>query len=257
VPPPPVRDESSAPALHREQLLWRQLTSACCIFAWRLARAGRFADSLGLLKKAEEVTEDERSPFVDRRELRAFYLDGFAHYYYRRNKGNAALDYAQKALRLHMQLGQWVHAAQTTLHVAAILYKLQRYDDCLRKLGKILVMVERGQLEDGGVSSQKIALVAVCYHNVAVTQLNLGQFQEACIASQNGRRLARLSLAYSNRWVEHMEYTHKMALAALCREQEFADVLRAQQAAGKKTGKAVPEPTTVHLSRELTATMFT
>ena len=105
VPPPPVRDESSAPALHREQLLWRQLTSACCIFAWRLARAGRFADSLGLLKKAEEVTEDERSPFVDRRELRAFYLDGFAHYYYRRNKGNAALDYAQKALRLHMQLG--------------------------------------------------------------------------------------------------------------------------------------------------------
>lgn len=255
VPPPPEREETGR-ALRREQLLWRQLCSACCIFAWRLTRAGRFADALGLLKKAEEVTEDERSPFEDRRELRAFYLDGYAHYYYRRNKGNAALDYAQKALRLHMQLGQWVHAAQCTLHVASILYKLQKYDGCLHKLGKVLVMVERGQLEDGGVSSQKIALVAVCYHNVAVTQLNIGQFQEACIASQNGRRLARLSLAYCNRWVEHMEHTHRQSLAALCREQEFADVLRAQQAQGGAKSAATA-PATQHLSAELTQSMYT
>lgn len=42
---------------------------------------------------------------------------------------------------------------------------------------------------------------------------------EACVSSQNGRRLARLCLSYSNRWLHSFEGTHKLALA------EFARVL--------------------------------
>ena len=39
------------------------------------------------------------------------------------------------------------------------------------------------------------------YHNIAVEQLLLSRVHEACVSSQNARRLAKLSLSYSNRWV--------------------------------------------------------
>lgn len=35
------------------------------------------------------------------------------------------------------------------------------------------------------------------------------------MASQNARRLARLSLSYSNRYLRHFEATHRSCLAAL------------------------------------------
>ena len=40
---------------------------------------------------------------------------------------------------------------------------------------------------------------------------------EACMSSQNARRLARLCLSYSNRWLRSFEGTHKLALAELAR----------------------------------------
>ncbi len=45
---------------------------------------------------------------------------------------------------------------------------------------------------------------------------------EACVSSQNGRRLARLSLSYSNRWLKQFESTHAGALAALSSEKDIA-----------------------------------
>ena len=38
---------------------------------------------------------------------------------------------------------------------------------------QVLTMVETGQLEVGGTQPQKLCLVAVCYHNIAVEQLIL------------------------------------------------------------------------------------
>ncbi len=37
------------------------------------------------------------------------------------------------------------------------------------------------------------------------------------MSSQNARRLARLCLSYSNRWLHSFEGTHKLALAELAR----------------------------------------
>jgi hypothetical protein len=55
-------------------------------------------------------------------------------------------------------------------------------------------------------------MVAVAYHNLAVAQLALENFQQACVSSQNARRLARLSLSYSNGWMLRFDATHKAAL---------------------------------------------
>lgn len=42
------------------------------------------------------------------------------------------------------------------------------------------------------------------------------------MSSQNARRLARLCLSYSNRWLHSFEGTHKLALAELGRAQPSA-----------------------------------
>lgn len=38
---------------------------------------------------------------------------------------------------------------------------------------------------------------------------------EACVSAQNARRLARLCLSYSTRFLKNFEYTHQVALEEL------------------------------------------
>eukprot|EP00752_Nemacystus_decipiens_P002057 g1969.t1 len=134
-----------------------------------------------------------------------------------RGKSSAALDYVQRAMKTHARMRDWGHVTKCHLHSSVILSKLNRHDEALRCLGQVLAMVEEGNLDVGGNSPQKLCLVAICYHNMAVEQLILRHAGEACMSSQNARRLARLCLSYSNRWLHSFEGTHKLALAELAR----------------------------------------
>ena len=42
-----------------------------------------------------------------------------------------------------------------------------------------------------------------------------GGTSEACVSAQNARRLARLCLSYSTRFLKNFEYTHQVALEEL------------------------------------------
>ena len=147
-----------------------------------------------------------------------------SYYYYKRGKPHAALQYAEKAMKLHFRLKQWEHVAKCHLHSGAILSKLQRHDEAIRAMGQVLKMVEDERLESGGPSSQKICLIAITYHNIAVEQLLLSRVMEACVSSQNARRLARLSLSYSNRWIKNFESTHRLALVALSTQKKCVQI---------------------------------
>ncbi|CAM9282676.1 unnamed protein product [Ascophyllum nodosum] len=120
-------------------------------------------------------------------------------------------------MRVHARTEDWGHVAKCHLHSAVVLSRLNRHDEALRCLGQVLSMVQEGKLDVGGNSPQKLCLVAICYHNIAVEQLILRHAGEACMSSQNARRLARLCLSYSNRWLHSFEGTHKLALAELAR----------------------------------------
>ena len=82
-----------------------------------------------------------------------------------------------------------------------------------------------------GISAQKISLVAVCYHNIAVEELHLARVSAACLASQNARRLAKLSLSYSNRWLRHFDATHEAALIALSTQKKVREALQTKKQA--------------------------
>ncbi|CAM9999650.1 unnamed protein product, partial [Choristocarpus tenellus] len=72
-------------------------------------------------------------------EIRAYVLDAYALYYYKRGKSSAALDFVQKSMKTHarMQAGDWGHVAKCHLHSAAVLSRLNRHDEALRCLGQV------------------------------------------------------------------------------------------------------------------------
>ena len=237
-------------------LVWRQLAVTANVFGLKLIDEKRFSQAMQMLKNATRIMDMETSDSGEgggggqttlspqhRNELRAFIQDSYAYYYYRRGKSAAALQYAQKSMRIHVRLRAWEHVAKCHLHIGAILSRLRRHDEAIRAMGQVLLMVEDGRLESGGASAQKICLVAVTYHNIAAEQLLLSRIHEACVSSQNARRLARLSLSYSNRWLKNFEATHKMALAALSTQREVRTKIHSKEQA--------------QLFQDLTSTLYT
>ena len=207
------------------------------VFGVKYVDEGKYGAGLKMLKHAQKLcdqttnTGQDTLPAFNRYELKGFINDSMSYYYYKRGKPHAALQYAEKAMKLHFRLKQWEHVAKCHLHSGAILSKLQRHDEAIRAMGQVLKMVEDERLESGGPSSQKICLIAITYHNIAVEQLLLSRVMEACVSSQNARRLARLSLSYSNRWIKNFESTHRLALVALSTQKEVRTNLKTKDQA--------------------------
>uniref|UniRef100_A0A7S1U6F4 Uncharacterized protein n=1 Tax=Phaeomonas parva TaxID=124430 RepID=A0A7S1U6F4_9STRA len=198
--------------------LWRQMVVSAIAFGVRACEGAdrNFVLALEMLKKAEELAGNSLAlSRRDMSELRAFVADAYAYYYSQRGKNHAALEYAEKAMRTHAHMKDWTHTASCQLHIGAVLSRLNRHDEAIRCLGQILTLVEDRKLDIGGLAPQKLCLVAVTYHNIAVEQLALRHVSEACISSQNARRLARLCLSYSNRFISQFDRTHRAALADL------------------------------------------
>ena len=73
-------------------------------------------------------------------------------------------------------------------------------------------MVECGRLSLTDATPKQLCLVAIGYHNLAVVELKLLMPDLACKSSQNARKIARLCLSYSNRWISIFQYTHEVAI---------------------------------------------
>lgn len=207
----------------QEQRLWRQLVVCCNVFGVKLTEACKYKQALEMLQKGEAYVQDVRclddpSAGSIRLQLRAYLWDSTSFYYFRRGKMNAAAVYTQKAMKAHVRLKQWEHIAKCHLHCGTILSMMKQHEASIECLNQVLNLVHEGKLEVGGTNAQKICMVAVCYHNIAVEQLLLFRPGEACVASQNARRLAKLSLSYSNRWIKVFEATHQAALTKLTKK---------------------------------------
>jgi len=196
--------------------MWRQMVVTCNAFGVRCIDQKKYAKALELLERASELAgfEDVISHSLVK-ELKAFVNDSYAYYYMRRKKPSAALQYITNAMKTHAKRHDWSHVAKCHLHTAVILGKLERHDEAIRCLGQVLSMVSDGMLEVGSNNAQQLLMVSIAYHNIAVEQLVLRHVSEACVSSQNARRLARLCLSYSNRYLAQFESTHKTALKDL------------------------------------------
>ena len=73
-------------------------------------------------------------------------------------------------------------------------------------------MVHEGRLSFTESNPKELCMIAVTYHNLAVIQMKLQVPDAAAKSSQNARKIARLCLSYSNRWINIFHWTHQLAL---------------------------------------------
>lgn len=198
-----------------EVKLWKQLVVTCNAFASRCIDYKKFSAALKLMKQAEHLVDN--SVLVDdamRLELLAYLYDTYAHYYYRRRKPHAALQYSAKAHEIHARQSSWSHVAKSRLHMATLLSYQKKHTQALAHMGSVLELVEANKLEEG-VSGQKLSLVAVCYNNLAVEQLHLRELEAAGVAAETAQRLAKICLSYSSRWLAQLDATRQCVALAL------------------------------------------
>lgn len=74
------------------------------------------------------------------------------------------------------------------------------------------------------------------------------------MSSQNARRLARLCLSYSNRWLHSFEGTHKLALAELARSLSSSG--SSSTGAGERGGDGESKEEQRDILKRLTEELF-
>ena len=219
-------DEEDEEQIRLLRRLWTQLIATGCVFATKLVNTNCAEKSLTLLQNVRDLahTEDRNLSSV-RRDVIPFIHDTLGMYYYKRNKYEAGLEYVRRALRLHQNREDWIGVSKCRLHEAALLGRMRKYKKALKCLGYVISNMESGKLESSTISqAERLCMVAVCYHNIAALEIQLENFQQACIASQNARRLARLCLSFSNRWLKQFDATHRNALVAMISAREMREV---------------------------------
>jgi tetratricopeptide (TPR) repeat protein len=218
--------------------LWRQLILIVNSFVIKLIQQRKYPLAIDLLDTAKNLLLylDVKTCKNTIDELSGFIKNSFAYYYSKRDKPSAALQYIIEATTIQRRRKDTLNIVRCNLYRSFILQQLNRYCEAMKLLKVVLKMVHDGSLDSLYKSSmsassngnnknmfleandndpQIVLLVAVTYHNLCCLQLIKGQIGDACMNSQNCRKLCRLCMNISNRYVIHFEETHMKAMNEL------------------------------------------
>ena len=209
------QEEAKRAELSDDELisLWGQLILTANAFGIMLIERKDYDLALEILQRAEGWCK--RSDFLPkavRKEIMPHICDALAFYFYKRGKNMSAMTYTNLAIADHEELGNLDNVCVCMLHIAAIQSQGGEFKEAHKMLYHVLAMVEDGRLAFANATPKQLCLVAVAYHNLAVVQMKLLVPDLACKSSQNARKIARLCLSYSNRWIKTFQWTHEAAM---------------------------------------------
>ena len=163
-------------------------TTSCNTLAMNCLQKDNYMKAYELLKKAELLTEP-RGYLTDdkaRLKLRAVTFNNLGCFYKRRGKLHAALQYLDKALKIELASDEVDNPAGTHLNLCATLSQLGRHQPALEHAQCALDLLKqslsrKGALNGGvgGKAGEEASIVAIAYHNLAVEQEHLGQWEGA------------------------------------------------------------------------------
>ena len=150
-----------------------------------------FSMVLELLKKAEILTERDAAG-------RAATFNNLACYYRRQGKLHPALQYLQKALKIESKLPSVKNAADTHINACAVLSQLGRHQTALEHAQQALILLQEELLSPPGAANEtksapqadRIAVLAIAYHNVGVEQEFLKKFEHSIMSYRKGVEIA-------------------------------------------------------------------
>ena len=217
---------SSKLAPREGEKAWRQLVLNTCAITNQLITKRKYSDAIAMFQIANQLLESDyvKSESVQY-ELLTIVKDVHAHYYSKRGKPNAAQQFIISATNAEKQRLSMtsedsckLELARCYLHRACILKQLHRFNDSLRSLERVVMMMdsfildEHSNIKIDNVHPQILAILSVTYHNIAVIQIVLGHIGNACINSQTCRRISRKCIHVTSRYLPQFEETHMKAL---------------------------------------------
>ena len=163
----------------------------CNLLAMTYLQQEDFAMVLELLKKAEILTE--RDP-----PGRAVTFNNLACYYRRQGKLHASLQYLQKALKIEGRLEKVDNPADTHLNACAVLSQLGRHQSALEHAQSALILLQEELFngvnplgdEAAPPKADRIAVLAIAYHNIGVEQEFLKKFDQSLSSYRKGVEVA-------------------------------------------------------------------
>lgn len=174
--------------------VWRSCKTVgemCNLLAMTYLQQEDFAMVLELLKKAEILTERDLPG-------RAVTFNNLACYYRRQGKLHAALQYLQKALKIEGRLEHVDNPADTYLNACAVLSQLGRHQSALEHSQQALILLQEelsrvvGPMatDDAPPRADRIAVLAIAYHNVGVEQEFLKKYENSIKSYRTGVEVA-------------------------------------------------------------------
>lgn len=172
----------------------RSLCEACNFIATRMLQQDNMKAAHDLLKRAEQV--------ADKHDMdRATTWNNLACYYRRQGKLRTAVTFLERALQIEEHTGS-SDAAQSHLNICATLSQLGRHADALYHAQSALIRIYeilsplmlRGELGADGRApperQEQLTVLCIAYHNLAVEQEYLQNYDAAASAYAEGVRWA-------------------------------------------------------------------
>ncbi|RYH15146.1 tetratricopeptide repeat protein [archaeon] len=161
----------------------------CNLLAMTYLQQEDFNMVLELLKKAEILTEKDPAG-------RAATYNNLACYYRRQGKLHSALQYLQKALKIESKLPNVQNPADTHINACAVLSQLGRHQTALEHAQSALILLQEELLSPPGSvgaaapQADRIAVLAIAYHNIGVEQEFLKRFEQSILSYKKGAEVA-------------------------------------------------------------------
>lgn len=192
---------------------WRRLIVTANAISILCVEKNRFDIALHILNKIGEwLKREDILPTEVREELLAHVSDTRSYYFYKSQKYGSALFEIKKARKIHEKYGNTEEYNIGLLRIATIECMKSEFKEAHKRLYEFLTIIEDGKMGLNHATAKQLCLVAIAYHNLAVIQLKLQVPDLAVRSSQSARKIARLCLSYSNRWIQIFQWTHDAAV---------------------------------------------
>lgn len=162
----------------------KNVTDLCNMLAMNALNTGEMETCYTLLTRGEQLTANKTGAPVDERlRLRAVTMNNLGCYYKKKGRLRSALKCLNKALKIESRLKECKNPADTHLNICACQSQLGRHNEALEHAQAALILLQDELFSSGGGRNEqappkeRVAVMAIAYHNVAVEQEYLKKYE--------------------------------------------------------------------------------
>jgi len=178
----------------------KNVADLCNMLAMNALNTGEMEQCYTLLTRAEQLTAGKGgAPQTDRLRLRAVTLNNLGCYYKKKGRLRSALKCLGKALKIESRLRDVKNPADTHLNICACQSQLGRHTEALEHAQAALILLQDELFSSSGEEvaappKERVAVMAIAYHNVAVEQEYLKKYELAIQSYRKALEIAEKHL---------------------------------------------------------------